>query len=94
MIKNYFKTALRSFKRHKLFTLINIIGLSIGISAALVIWISSTAINAPRIAPKIAIQSRAEVFRSFAPAFIEHRSAAAPMFAPPRAERCGYQPSR
>jgi putative ABC transport system permease protein len=39
MIKNYFKIALRSFKRNKLFTLINIIGLSIGISAALVIYL-------------------------------------------------------
>ncbi len=39
MIKNYFKIAFRSFKRHKLFTLINIIGLSIGISAALVIYL-------------------------------------------------------
>src|SRR5260370_41494144 len=39
MIKNYLKTAFRSFKRHKLFTLINIIGLSIGVSAALVIYL-------------------------------------------------------
>jgi predicted permease len=39
MFKNYLKTALRSFKRHKLFTFINIIGLAIGISAALVIFL-------------------------------------------------------
>jgi putative ABC transport system permease protein len=39
MIKTYFKIAIRSFRRHKLFTLINIIGLSIGISAALVIYL-------------------------------------------------------
>ncbi len=39
MIKNYFKIAFRSFKRHKLFTFINIIGLSIGICAALVIYL-------------------------------------------------------
>lgn len=39
MIKNYLKTALRSFRRHKLFTFINIIGLAIGISAALVIFL-------------------------------------------------------
>ncbi|HVV55281.1 MAG TPA: ABC transporter permease, partial [Mucilaginibacter sp.] len=39
MIKNYFKIAIRNFRRHKLFTFINIIGLSIGISAALVIFL-------------------------------------------------------
>jgi putative ABC transport system permease protein len=39
MIKNYLKIALRGFWKHKLFTLINIIGLSIGISAALVIFL-------------------------------------------------------
>ncbi|MBS1525089.1 MAG: ABC transporter permease [Bacteroidetes bacterium] len=39
MFKNYLKTAFRSFKRHKLFTFINIIGLAIGISAALVIFL-------------------------------------------------------
>lgn len=39
MIKNYFKIALSNFGRHKLFTLINIIGLSVGISAALVIYL-------------------------------------------------------
>jgi len=39
MIKNYFKIAFRGFWRHKVFTLINIIGLSIGISAALVIFL-------------------------------------------------------
>ena len=39
MLKNYFKIAFRSFWRHKLFTLINIAGLSIGISAALVIYL-------------------------------------------------------
>ena len=39
MIKNYFKIAFREFWRHKLFTLINIVGLSIGISAFLVIYL-------------------------------------------------------
>ncbi|MES2111992.1 MAG: FtsX-like permease family protein [Bacteroidota bacterium] len=38
MFRNYFKIAFRGFWRHKLFTLINIIGLSIGISAFLVIY--------------------------------------------------------
>ena len=39
MFKNYFKIAFRGFWRHKLFTLINITGLSIGISAFLVIYL-------------------------------------------------------
>jgi len=39
MFKNYFKIAFRNFWKHKAFTLINVVGLSIGISAALVIYI-------------------------------------------------------
>jgi putative ABC transport system permease protein len=39
MIKNYFITAIRSFWRNKVFSLINVLGLSIGISAALVIFL-------------------------------------------------------
>lgn len=39
MLKNYFKTALRNLARNKVFSLINISGLSIGISAALVIYL-------------------------------------------------------
>ena len=39
MIKNYLTIALRNFRRNKLFTFINIIGLSIGISAAIVIYL-------------------------------------------------------
>ncbi|HJP62005.1 MAG TPA: ABC transporter permease, partial [Mucilaginibacter sp.] len=39
MFRNYFKIAYRGFLKHKLFTLINVIGLSIGISAALVIYL-------------------------------------------------------
>ena len=38
MFKNYFKTALRNFKKNKVTTLINVLGLSIGISAALIIF--------------------------------------------------------
>jgi len=39
MFKNYFKIAFRNFWKHKVFTLINIVGLSIGISASLVIYL-------------------------------------------------------
>ena len=39
MLKNYFTVALRNFLRHKIFSFINIIGLAIGISASLVIFI-------------------------------------------------------
>ncbi len=39
MLKNYFITALRNFRHHKVFTLINVLGLSVGISAALVIYL-------------------------------------------------------
>jgi len=39
MLKNYFKTAWRNLRRNKLFSFINIIGLSIGISASLVIYL-------------------------------------------------------
>lgn len=39
MIKNYFITAFRTLRRNKLFALINILGLSVGISAALIIYL-------------------------------------------------------
>ena len=39
MFKNYFKTVLRVFTRNKAFASINVLGLSIGISAALVIFL-------------------------------------------------------
>jgi hypothetical protein len=39
MLKNYFITAFRNFWRNKAFSAINIFGLSIGISAALVIFL-------------------------------------------------------
>ncbi|HYJ38809.1 MAG TPA: ABC transporter permease, partial [Chitinophagaceae bacterium] len=39
MFKNYLVVAFRNFWRHKMFSLINILGLSIGISASLVIYL-------------------------------------------------------
>ena len=39
MIRNYFKSAFRSLRHHKAFSLINVLGLSIGVSAALVIFL-------------------------------------------------------
>src|ERR1700722_14614584 len=39
MLKNYFRVALRNFWRNKVFSTINILGLSIGISASLVIFL-------------------------------------------------------
>ncbi|PWT94899.1 MAG: hypothetical protein C5B52_19025 [Bacteroidetes bacterium] len=39
MFKNYFTTALRNFQRNKAFSIINVLGLSIGISASLVIFL-------------------------------------------------------
>ena len=38
MLRNYFKTALRNFGKNKIASLINVLGLSIGISAALIIF--------------------------------------------------------
>ena len=39
MFKNYFTIAFRNFRRNKIFSLINIAGLAIGISASLVIYL-------------------------------------------------------
>ncbi len=39
MFKNYFKTAWKAFIRNKAFTAINVLGLSIGVSAALIIFL-------------------------------------------------------
>ena len=39
MFKNYFTTAFRNFWRNKVFSTVNILGLSIGISSALVIFL-------------------------------------------------------
>jgi putative ABC transport system permease protein len=38
MLKNYFRVAVRNFRHNKLFSLINVLGLAIGISASLVIF--------------------------------------------------------
>jgi hypothetical protein len=39
MFKNYFKTAWRTLWKHKTFSIINVLGLAIGISASLVIYL-------------------------------------------------------
>jgi hypothetical protein len=39
MIRNYFILALRNVRKHKVFSLINILGLAVGISASLVIFL-------------------------------------------------------
>jgi ABC-type antimicrobial peptide transport system permease subunit len=39
MLKNYFKTAWRTLLKHKIFSAINVLGLAIGISASLVIYL-------------------------------------------------------
>ena len=39
MFRNYFTTALRSFWRNKVFSFINVLGLAVGISASLVIFL-------------------------------------------------------
>ena len=37
MIKNYLKTALRNFQRNKVYSLINVLGLSLGLACAMLI---------------------------------------------------------
>lgn len=39
MFKNHFKTAIRNFSKNKLITVINLLGLSIGISAAIIVFL-------------------------------------------------------
>lgn len=39
MFQNYFKTAFRNFSRHKVFAIINIIGLTVGIASCLLIYL-------------------------------------------------------
>src|SRR5687768_12297814 len=42
MLKNYFKIAWRNITRHKVYTTINILGLSLGICACIVIYLISS----------------------------------------------------
>src|SRR5690606_18893479 len=53
MIKNFFKIAWRNLKKNKGFTAINIIGLSVGMAAAILImlWVKSE-VSFDRIYPK------------------------------------------
>jgi putative ABC transport system permease protein len=39
MFKNYFKTAFRALKRHRAYSILNIVGLAAGITCALLIWL-------------------------------------------------------
>lgn len=39
MLKNYLKTALRNLKRNKSFTIINVLGLAVGLAACLLIFL-------------------------------------------------------
>src|SRR5690349_869866 len=63
------------------------------LSEALVIWMSSTAIKAPRIAPKIAIPSRVLGWRSSSRAFMMPRGEAGPGSRRLPAAPCGCRPS-
>src|SRR5215210_3613217 len=39
MIKNYFKTACRAISRHRAYSLINVLGLTLGIASCLIIFL-------------------------------------------------------
>ena len=39
MLKNYFKIALRSFQKHKGYAALNLLGLTIGITSALMVFL-------------------------------------------------------
>lgn len=57
MILNYLRTAIRHLRRHKLFTILNVLGLSTGLACAILIglWVSnelsydSFSVNGPHI---------------------------------------------